>query len=327
MDKKLTAVSLFSGCGGFDWGVKQAGVKIIWANDIDPNAASAYKRLFPSVDFHFGDIRDHMAFPEADILIGCYPCTGFSEAARRRWRDSRERNLRAIGINFLFKEFLRALSQVRPKYVFVENVEGMATAENGWFFQEQLQGFEKKGYVVKSKLLDASAFGVPQSRRRLFFVGARKDVCSFDYEFPNPTRGPGKRWPFAVLKDAIGNPNIWPEWPEGEFFDYKFHGHYLTRNRKRMWDELSYSIVAHCHHVPLHPMGMPMKFIKKDTWALQGKMNRRLSWRECAALQGLPRKAVPSGTLSAKYRVIGNAVPPPLARALIKPIVSFEAAN
>ena len=72
-----TAVSLFSGCGGFDWGVKQSGIEIIWANDIDPHAAHAYKGLFPDVKFTLGDVREVTTFPEADILIGCYPCTGF----------------------------------------------------------------------------------------------------------------------------------------------------------------------------------------------------------------------------------------------------------
>src|SRR5687767_5631634 len=79
--RQLTAVSLFSGCGGFDWGAVTAGVKIIWANDCDKYAAAAYKSLFPDVPFHEGDISEVEKFPEADILIGCYPCTGFSEAA------------------------------------------------------------------------------------------------------------------------------------------------------------------------------------------------------------------------------------------------------
>ena len=95
MSKPLTAVSLFSGCGGFDWGAAQAGVKIIWANDCDPAAAAAYRSLFPAVKFHEGDIREVEEFPKADVLIGCYPCTGFSEAAKRNTPHSnKERDLR-----------------------------------------------------------------------------------------------------------------------------------------------------------------------------------------------------------------------------------------
>ena len=318
---KLTAVSLFSGCGGFDWGVHRAGVEIIFANDIDPHAAAAYKGIFPKVDFILDDICNICEFPKADILIGCYPCTGFSVASRRRWRNSGERDLRKRSDNFLYEQFLRALSQVQPKYLFVENVRGMLSAEKGWFLRQQTDGFDSLGYEVKYKLMSAAEFGVSQSRQRVFIVGVRKDIQNFEYSFPKPTHGPKESHNYMVLQDAIGDMK---EWPVGEFFDYKFHGHYLTRNRKRGWQELSYTIVADCRHVPLHPIGEPMKYIKKDTWALQGKFNRRLSWGESARIQGLPENAIPSGTLDDKYRVIGNAVPPAFGTALVKPIIEFE---
>ena len=324
MAHKLTAVSLFSGCGGFDWGVHQAGVDIIWANDNDPHAAAAYQALFPGVDFVLDDVRNIKRFPHADILIGCYPCTGFSVAARRRWHNLEERDLKANDGNFLYREFMRALRQVQPKYLFVENVKGMITAEDGWFLERQLKGFRKHGYKVKNEFLFASDFGVAQSRKRLFIVGVRNDSGTLDYDFPVPTHGPKGNVPYIVLRDVIWDME---RWPRGEYCDYSFHGHYLTRNRKRGWDELSYTIVADADHVPLHPMGRPMKFVAKDTWILQGKSNRRLSWRECAAIQGLPSWAVPSGTLTTKYRVVGNAVPPVLGKALLEPVVNFESAR
>jgi DNA (cytosine-5)-methyltransferase 1 len=317
MARPLTAVSLFSGCGGFDWGATQAGVSIIWAIDIDPHAAAAYKALFPGVEFTLGDIQTVREFPRADVLIGCYPCTGFSLGARRRWRD-RNRDLFANDNNYLYREFLRALRQVQPKYLFVENVRGMVSAESGWFLERQLDGFRRHGYSVRWHLIDAADYGVPQSRKRIFIVGVRKGKRAAGWNLPPPTHGPRGKLPYAVLRDAIWGME---EWPTGEFFDYPFHGHYLTRNRKRGWDKPSYTVVADERHVSLHPMGEPMKFIKKDTWALQGEDNRRLSWRECAAIQGLPPMAVPSGSLSDKYRVIGNAVPPALARALLQPVV------
>ena len=136
--KKLTAISLFSGCGGFDFGASQAVVDFLWANDIDPVAGSAYRSIFPDVEFHVGDVREVRFFPRADILIGCYPCTGFSLAARRRWKEREERDLTAIKGNFLYLEFLRVLEQSNPKYFFVENVRGMVSAKEGWFFQQQL---------------------------------------------------------------------------------------------------------------------------------------------------------------------------------------------
>jgi DNA (cytosine-5)-methyltransferase 1 len=321
-NNQLTAVSLFSGCGGFDWGATQAGVKIIWANDINKYAAQAYKTILPKVPFNFGDIRDFTAFPEADILIGCYPCTGFSLAARRRWKDRETRDLLETDGNFLYLEFLRALDQVKPKYFFVENVSGMVSAIDGWFFGQQLEGFKQKGYIPKYKLLKAIDFGAPQDRKRVFIVGVRKDIANnFTYEFPCPTHGPDTNKKFVTMKDVLSGLD---PWPEGEFSTEDFHGHYLTRNRKRSWEEPSYTIVANESHVPLHPMGEPMIFVEKDKWALQGKINRRLSWKECRILQGLPEKLEPDSNLASKYLVIGNAVPPVFAKNILKPVIKYE---
>lgn len=319
---KLTAISLFSGCGGFDFGASQAGVDFLWANDIDPVAGSAYRSIFPDVEFHVGDVREVRFFPRADILIGCYPCTGFSLAARRRWKEREERDLTAIKGNFLYLEFLRVLEQSNPKYFFVENVRGMVSAKEGWFFQQQLEGFKQSGYTVHHNLLHAPNYGLPQSRQRVFLVGVRNDIAQeFEYKFLPPTHGPTAPRPYATLRDAIGD---MPLWPKGEFSEQCFHGHYLTRNRKRAWDQQSYTIVANADHVPLHPHGEPMSFVKKDTWQLNGDFNRRLSWRECARLQGLPDNISPSGTLSDCYRVVGNAVPPPFGKALLTPVINFE---
>lgn len=116
--KENTRYNSPSGDGGFDWGATQAGFSIIWANDIEPHAAFAYKSIFPEVPFIIGDIRTVSEFPEADVLIGCYPCTGFSIAARRRWIDRPERDLMKTPGNFLYLEFIRALKQVKPKFPF-----------------------------------------------------------------------------------------------------------------------------------------------------------------------------------------------------------------
>lgn len=316
-------MSLFSGCGGFDLGASRAGVEITWANDIDRQAVAAHRKLVSGAELVEGDVREVGDLPRADIMIGCYPCIGFSLAARRGWRD-RKRDLCKNGTNFLYREFLRLLRIVKAKYFLVENVGGMRSAEGGWFLKNQLSGFRRHGYKATSAVLNAADYGVPQSRERLFIVGVTREETDFDYAFPEPTHGPARKRHYAVLRDAIG---AMEEWPVGEFFDYPFHGHYLTRNRKRAWGELSYTIVADAHHVTLHPMGEPMKFIKKDEWALQGDKNRRLSWRECAVLQGLPQDGFESGSLRERYRVIGNAVPPALAEAIIKPIVDFESAG
>lgn len=320
--KKINAISLFSGCGGFDYGASQAGINIIWANDIDRVAASAYQSIFPDTEFTHADVQTIKTFPSADVLIGCYPCTGFSLAARRKWKDRTERDLLSIDGNFLYKEFLRVLDQIQPKYFFVENVRGMLSAHNGWFFEQQLTGFKERGYAVSHQCLHAQELGLPQSRQRIFIVGIREDISKyFNYAFPTATHGPNATQEYATLHQAIGD---MPLWPKGEFLERSFHGHYLTRNRKRGWKELSYTIVANASHVPLHPEGLPMAYVSTDKWTLQGDFNRRLSWRECARIQGLPDTIQPDGRLEDLYKVVGNAVPPVFGKALLDPIVQFE---
>ena len=320
--KRLTAVSIFSGCGGFDWGAKQAGVKIIWANDKDPYAAAAYKSLFPRVKFHEGDICDVAEFPKADILIGCYPCTGFSEAAKRRAEGMEERrDLKANEGNFLYREFLRALRDVQPKFLFVENVRGMKTAADGWFLKRQLANYRRHGFRMKMEMLMANDYGVAQERRRIFLVGVHESVTDFQYEFPQPSHGPDRAHPWRKLRDVL---ETLATHPDDDYYRKEFHGHYLTRNRKRGLDELSYTIVAHASHVPLHPDGERMVRVGKDQYELRGAVNRRLTWRECAAIQELPVHIQVPGGLMAKHRVVGNAVPPPLAQALLSPVVSYN---
>ncbi|QDK77155.1 DNA (cytosine-5-)-methyltransferase [Spirosoma sp. KCTC 42546] len=319
----LTAVSLFSGCGGFDFGASKAGIKVIWANDVDKTAALAYKSLLPDVDFVQGDIRKVLDFPKADVLIGCYPCTGFSLAARRKWHEREDRNLQHIEGNFLYREFIRAIDYVRPKYLFIENVGGMTSADGGWFFKQQLEGLRDKGFVVKHHMLHSEKFGLAQTRKRVFLVGVHKDIAEsgFTYNFPTATHGE-KLLPLQTMYDVLNGveTNI-----ETDVCNNPFHGHYLTRNRKRSWNDPSFTIVATDSHVPLHPAGEPMVKVGKDNWALQGQINRRLSWKECAIIQGFPvDKLKFDAPLTQKYKVIGNAVPPNFGYAIVKPVVEYE---
>ncbi len=316
----LKAVSLFSGCGGFDLGVSRCGIDIIWANDIDPYASAAYRSIFPDTEFLEKDINKIDNFPHADILIGCYPCTGFSQAAKRKWMN-RERDLRKNPKNFLFQEFLRAIKIVQPKVIFIENVKGMLSASNGYFFEEQKQGLKELGFdQVNFKLLNSAHFGVPQFRERVFIVGVHKKLSlEFQYKFAEPTHGKGIQ-PFRSLRNAIGD---MPLWPEGEFSDKQFHGHYLTRNRKKSWSDPSFTIVAHASHIPLHPAGEPMIKRGTDRWELQGDLNRRLSYKECLRIQGLPDAMEWVGPLNKRYMVAGNAVPPALAKTIVKPVAEF----
>lgn len=321
MSKKLKAVSLFSGCGGFDLGVSKSNVDFIWANDIDEHAGFAYKSIFKKTDFEVKDIKTIQDIPNADILIGCYPCTGFSAAARRKWKDGEDRDLKQNDKNFLFEEFLRAIEIVQPNLIFIENVRGMLSAENGYFLNQQLTGFNKKGFKnIKPIILNSADYGVAQTRQRVFFVGFHERLGKVEYSPPKPSHGPKVLRNFNTLRHAIGD---LPEWPNGDFYEGVFHGHYLTRNRKRSWDQPSFTVVADGHHVPLHPMGEPMSFVSKDKWKLNGDINRRLSWRECARIQGLPDEMEFNGTIMDKYRVIGNSVPPKVSEAISKDAIKI----
>ncbi len=186
----VTAVSLFSGCGGFDLGAKRAGVCVLWANDINRHAAATYQKYLPEVEFRLGDIRtiEKCVIPQADLLIGCYPCQGFSAAAWRRWRTRDQRDLFANVDNFLFLEFVKAIPYVKPKFVFIENVQGLRSSAQGWFFQAQKEVLEKAGYTVFNTRLNTKHYGLAQSRNRIFIVGVEKSL-PYRYSAAMASRG------------------------------------------------------------------------------------------------------------------------------------------
>jgi DNA (cytosine-5)-methyltransferase 1 len=208
---------------------------------------------------------------------------------------------------------------VKPRFLIIENVTGMTSAEDGWFWQRQKRVYREAGYKLFGPFqLNAVDYGVAQTRKRVFVVGVRRNV-DYEYTCPRATHGQGTPREHKTLRDVISG---MPRWPTGEYCEASFHGHSLTRNRKRGWDDPSYTIVANDHHVPLHPMGRGMRFVKEDTWVLQGSSNRRLSWRECARIQGFPKSFEPDLPLTSLYRIVGNAVPWRFGEALLRPLVS-----
>ncbi|MBI3895834.1 MAG: DNA (cytosine-5-)-methyltransferase [Acidobacteria bacterium] len=305
--KRIQTISLFSGCGGSDFAIKQLGHHIVWANDIDEVACQTYKdNIGPVIEQ--GDIQDFdfADFPDADFLVGCYPCQGFTQGGRRKTGDS---------INFLYQQFDRVLRAVLPRAFAVENVNGMLYGENRKLLHNQLYRYRMAGYRVKWQVLDAQDYGVAQQRRRIFIVGIRSDI-SFQYTFPKPLYGSetGRR-PLSQKEVLAGM----PQWPEGDFNDEPFHWYYLSRRRRHDWDEPCPCIVGHWRHVPLHPMSPPLKRIHTDKWVFARKgPARRLSYRECAALQGFPKNfRWERGTVRERFQLIGNAVPPPLFKAVV----------
>ncbi|WNI52951.1 DNA cytosine methyltransferase [Enterobacter ludwigii] len=304
-----TVVSLFSGCGGSDAGVLRAGFKVLMANDILPYARDVYMANHPETDYILDSVANVTTFPKSDLLVGCYPCQGFSQGGARK-ADRK--------INTLYLEFARALNYIKPKAFIVENVSGMVRKNFEHLLTDQIKVFTDAGYNVTAKVLNAAEYGVPQERKRIFIVGIRNDF-NLQYNFPLPTHGVNSQNSYISIKDAIGH---MPEWPEGEFYDMGFHWYYMSRNRRQDWDQISKTIVANARHMPLHPISPCLEKVKADEWRfVEDKRARRFSFREAALLQGFGDIVFPesdAASLGMKYTVVGNAVPPPLFEAVAK---------
>lgn len=343
-EEKIRVLSLFSGCGGMDFGVESAGGHVIFSNDLMVDACKTLKKYFPGADIRNEDISGITTFPDADVVVGGYPCQSFSMAGNRDPEKDERTNL--------YKQFLRVVNIVRPKYFVAENVSGLKQLSNGSFLKEQLEAYDKAGYNVSYKLVNAKDYGVPQSRKRLFIVGTRKDLNQ-RFEFPVATHGKstkssGPLKPYASHGDAIKG---LPLWPEGEFYERPhdptghFSWYFMSRNRKANWADPAFTVVANWRHITLHPASPVMTLTwsnladgYKQKWdfsdqyehleadPLRMKLDepRRLSWRECSRIQTFSAKFVPEGDVASKFTQIGNAVPPKLAKAIFSHLFSGE---
>lgn len=340
--EEIRVLSLFSGCGGMDFGVEAAGGHVIFSNDILADACKTLAKYFPGADIRNADISGIQVFPDADIVVGGYPCQSFSMAGNRDPEKDERTNL--------YKQFLRVVGIVRPRYFVAENVSGLKQLSSGTFLKEQLDAYDKAGYNVTYQVLNARDYGVPQSRKRLFIVGVRKDLNQV-FKFPKPTHGKttkasGPLKPYASHGDAIKN---LPLWPEGEFYErpYDPEGHfswyYMSRNRKAKWADPAFTVVANWRHITLHPAGPVMTLTWsnladgwKQRWDFSDQYEhtqadptrqkldtpRRLSWRECARIQTFGARFTPVGDTESKFTQIGNAVPPKLAEAIFTHLFS-----
>ncbi len=176
--KKYRVISLFSGAGGMDLGFINAGFDIVWANDFFKEAVESYKK---NVDDRivYGDITkiNSSEMPDdIDLVIGGFPCQGFSVAnTKRSMKDER---------NFLYKEMLRVIDDKKPKFFVAENVKGILSMKKGKVFDMIKKDFKKLGYNVDAKLLNAAEYGVPQARERVIIIGNRIGVKN---PYPIPT--------------------------------------------------------------------------------------------------------------------------------------------
>lgn len=183
-----TVASLFSGCGGLDLGFKEAGFDLVYACDHDSAAVDAYRRNVdaravmrdvstPEFD---SDLRE---LGSADVVLGGFPCQGFSKAGPKRLDDER---------NELYAEMRSAIETLRPRIFVAENVDGMAQNFGGSYVARIVLDLGRAGYRVEARILEAATLGLPQHRRRIFFVGIRSDVAA-EFGWPAPTHAVNAR--------------------------------------------------------------------------------------------------------------------------------------
>lgn len=298
--REFTAISLFAGAGGLDMGFERAGFRTIWANDFDADACKTHEN-WSTAKVVCGDVAkiDAANIPDADIMLGGFPCQGFSLSGPRKIDDSR---------NVLYKHYVRIVQEKKPLMFVGENVKGLLTMGEGTIIEAIVDEFSKCDYNVFYKLLNAKDYAVPEDRERVIIVGFRKDLNIENFEFPVP------RNYRVTMREALKNI---PEPESDEVCDAPYSSRYMSRNRKRGWDDVSYTIPAMAKQVTLWPGSPDMIKLDRDLWKFgENGVTRRFSWREAAAIQTFPSDLEFHGNLTSKYKQIGNAVPVKLAEII-----------
>ena len=275
--REFTAVSLFCGAGGLDLGFERAGFRTIWANDFDKDACKTHQN-WSGAKVVCGDIGkvDITQIPDSDIILGGFPCQGFSLSGPRKIDDSR---------NVLYKHYVGIVREKKPLIFVGENVKGLLTMGDGKIIEAIIAEFSDCGYDV--------------------ICGFRKDLDIRNFEIPVP------RNMRTTMREALAG---MPEPEPDDVCNAPYSSRYMSRNRKRGWDDVSYTIPAMAKQVTLYPGSPDMVKLGTDLWEFgKGGSTRRFSWREAAAIQTFPRDLEFYGDLTSKYKQIGNAVPVKLA--------------
>lgn len=342
MVESLKAVSLFSGCGGLDLGMENAGFRILAGVDTDPFSAQSHAVNFPDAEFFQGSITDFTEarvkamvgerdLSDTDLLIGGPPCPPFSKS--RFYRTDKPRAMDDPVGEVTISGYLETLRWLRPKMFLLENVAGMAFKPHAETLNYILETAESLGYNCKTAVLNAADFGVPQIRQRFFIVGMRKGLT---FEFPEPThrsRESAESPDLPVWRtagEAIGDldtdelandqghyaggkhHDLLEQIPPGDnylfFTSKRGHPNPQFEWRKRYWSFL----------LKLSP-DMP-------SWTIQARRSNNMGpfhWRsrilrieEVKRLQTFPDEWFLGGNVEQQWRQVGNAVPPMLAQAI-----------
>lgn len=327
----MKLISLFSGCGGLDLGFEQAGFDIPIANEYDKTIFDTYKINHPRTRLIESDIRrlDERIFcdlGEIDGIIGGPPCQSWSEAGSLRGiNDDRGK---------LFFEYIRILKAVQPKFFLAENVSGMLANIHHDAVANILKLFDEAGYIVTLKLVNAKDYGVAQERKRVFFVGFRRDL-NIKFQFPVGTTINDSNkltlrniiWDLQETAVPAGEKNRHNVYAinNNEFFVGAYSPIFMSRNRVKRWDEQAFTVQASGRQCQLHPQAPKMiKVGKNDCRFVAGyeHLYRRMTVREIARIQGFSDEfQFIYSSVNNAYKMIGNAVPVNLAFEIAESII------
>lgn len=352
----IKGIDIFSGAGGMSIGAKFAGVDTVLAVDSDKHAAATYKLNHPDSEVICDDIRNIPDFSiyrpdEECVVFGGPPCQGFS-TSNQRTRNTLNQN------NWLFTEFLRAVRQISPEWVVFENVRGILETEQAMFLEMVVSGLEVFNYSVKYKLLNASNFGVPQKRSRLFVVAHQKGL---GFDWPEISSKP-----CVSVDDALSDLPIlengasferlsYSSEPKSEFAK-RMRGaskhsfdNFVTRNAAHVvdrychipqggnWEDIpvhlmdNYADRSRCHtgiyrRLESNQPAVTIGNYRKNM-LIHPHSNRGLSVREAARLQSFPDWFRFTGSIGFQQQQVGNAVPPLLAEAVFEQVLASSKAN
>ncbi|WP_298983767.1 DNA cytosine methyltransferase [uncultured Roseibium sp.] len=367
MDRTYTAIDLFCGAGGLTEGLRQAGFHVLAGNDFDEAAGRTFAATHKEAKFLPGPVQDITAKAllkaaglkkgELDCLVGGPPCQAFSVYNHKRgMHDERSQ---------LFREYLRLVEGLSPRWVVMENVTGITSAGDGEALQAILSGFKQLGYNVEYKVLRAEEYGVPQERRRVVFVGNREGI---QIEWPEKTHGEGLK-PFTTIRDALSDlPALangedkgiqqYVREPIGEYQSLLRGGsnsvvnHSAPRlapiNIERMkhipaggsWRDIPYELLPagmkkarRCDHTKRYGRmtwdGLSGTVLTKCDvhWGafIHPEQDRAITVREAARIQSFPDWFTFEGSRTEQYIQVGNAVPPLLGRRIGESILLADA--
>lgn len=352
---KYNVIDLFAGCGGLSKGFMDAGFNVIVGVDNEQSALNTFELNHKgSVGLNadlskqetFDEIKRIAGDKEIDVVIAGPPCQGFSLTGPRNFDDPR---------NKLYLAVIELVRQYRPKGFIIENVPGMATMYNGQVKDEVLRRFKEMGYNIDCKILLAADYGVPQMRRRLIFMGIRKDIG--EPHFPTPILDKdnyiGCRDALSDLPSRNNDLGIeideYTEPPKSEYqkkmreSSVKLHNHVATNHKQFVKDTIAL-VPEGGNYRDLPPgWGESRKF--NEAWTryhgdkpsktidtghrnhFHYEYNRVPTVRENARLQSFPDDFIFTGTRTQQNRQVGNAVPPLLGYALGKEILEIIRKN